>query len=368
MNNQRKYDQKLVQEIQRHQYVQQLEGMDVLFKPVPDDLRKHIMDPRIYTIAKQKMEMFGKRAQKGYCLSHERYRPDKVSYDLTQEDIDVDERLIPVNQDHMIDIFLFRRKDELEKNLPVMVYLHGGGWVAGDIHLYEKQMKWIAEQGHAVVVFPEYRLAPETPYPGAIDDCYATIRYLFENADELNIDRSKIMVAGDSAGGALTNACVLKDIQDQKMIRKVFELYPAFDARNPNRIKEYTWSYDAYPMEQQQADVICSRIDRIRLSYEKTSEDNLYIQRKTTLDDPLLSPICASDDLLKQFPEMIICNAEFDYLRIGSEYAAKKFHSLGVLVKLVTYCGCDHGFLDHLGIVVQAEEVCLMMAEEIQKM
>ena len=65
---------------------------------------------------------------------------------------------------------------------------------------------------------------------------------------------------------------------------------------------------------------------------------------------------------------MVICNSEFDYLRMSAEYAARRFNTLGVSVKLVTYCGCDHGFLDNLGSTVQAEEVCGFMAEEIQKM
>ena len=82
-------------------------------------------------------------------------------------------------------------------------------------------MQFIAEQSGATVVFPEYRLAPETPYPGAHEDAYATVRYVYENAEELHIDREKIMVAGDSAGGLLSNACAIRDIQDgAKIIRK----------------------------------------------------------------------------------------------------------------------------------------------------
>lgn len=113
--------------------------------------------------------------------------------------------------------------------------------------------------------------------------------------------------------------------------------------------------------------MIYSRIDCIRIGHENASEDGLYIHRKTTLDNPLISPMCARVEVLKQFPEMVICNSEFDYLRMGAEYAARRFNTLGVSVKLLTYCGCDHGFLDNLGSTVQAEEVCGFMAEEIQK-
>lgn len=368
MSDNRKYDKGLVDKIREKEYVKNVDGIDILFKPVPDDDREHVMDPRLYATAKKKKAMFKERGKGGYSLLNERYRPDKVTYDLNETEIETDERLISVNDDHMIDIFLYRRKDDEGKKLPVMIYLHGGGWTAGNVHLYEKQMKLIAEKAHAVTVFPEYRLAPECPFPGPIDDCYATVNYIYDHADELNIDKDKLMVAGDSAGGGLTNSCVIKDISDRKIIKEVFELYPSFDARNPKDVKEFTWSYDVYPMLEEQADVIHSRIDRIRLGHENTSEDSLYIQRKTTLDDPLISPMCASEEILKQFPSMIICNSEFDYLRVSAEYAARRFDSLGVPVKLVTYCGCDHGFLDNLGSTVQAEEVCGFIAEEIQQM
>ena len=138
MTDNRKYDKKLVDEIHRKEYVENVDGMDILFKPIPDDDRRHVMDPRLYATAEKKKAMFKQRAKGGYSLLNERYRPDKVTYELTETEIETDERLISVNNDHMIDIFMYRRKDDEGKKLPVMIYLHGGGWTAGDIHLYEK--------------------------------------------------------------------------------------------------------------------------------------------------------------------------------------------------------------------------------------
>lgn len=80
-------------------------------------------------------------------------------------EIDVDERLIDIGHDHKIDIYLYRRQTD-QGCLPVLIYLHGGGMMAGDMRLFANQMRLIAELAHAVVVFPEYRLAPECPYPG----------------------------------------------------------------------------------------------------------------------------------------------------------------------------------------------------------
>lgn len=365
----RKYDKSLIDKIHEKEYIDTSEGIEILYKPVPDDDRPHAMDPRLYEIASKKKRMFASRAKGGFKLSNERYRPDKVTYDLCTVDIDTDERLISINNDHMIDIYIYRRTDLVnQKDLPAMVYLHGGGFTAGDVHLYEKQMKLIAELSNGVVIFPEYRLAPECPFPGPIDDAYGAIDYVFAHADELGINPKKVMVAGDSAGGSLTNACVLKD--EKKRIAQIVELYSAFDGRNYHDVKEYTWSYDEYQFLDEQKDIEVSRVERIKAPMDNPSGDahSLYLQGKTTSDDPLVSAICASDEILSAFPPATLIYSEFDFLRVGDIYAGKKLKSLGVDVKMICYCGCDHGFLDMLGTVVQAEEVCGVLADVIKSM
>ena len=364
----RKYDKALVQAIRDMQYTSEENGMEVLFKPVPDDSREHAMDPRLYEIAANKKKMFSDRAKGGFRLSNERNRPDKVTYDLTETEISCDERLIHVNGDHYIDLFIYRRADIGDTVTPVMVYLHGGGFTAGNIDLFGKQMAYVAEQSGATVIYPEYRLAPETPYPGAHDDCYAAVRYVYENADELHVDCSRLMVAGDSAGGVLTCACAQKDIlEGAGMIRKIYLLYPAPDGRPLEEIDDYVWSYDRYPSLEEQREIAMSRVDRIKNNMVKGAP-NLYCQQYTDCYDPMISAYLASDEVLSRFPETVVNNAEFDYLRVGGEQFAEKLKKLGVNVRLVKYCGCDHGILDMLGTTVQAEEICLCMADELRAM
>ncbi|MBP0969780.1 MAG: alpha/beta hydrolase [Oscillospiraceae bacterium] len=364
----RKYDRSLVQTIRDKQYTALQDGMEVLFKPVPDDDREHAMDPRLYEIAAGKKKMFSDRAKGGYRLSNERNRPDKVTYDLTESEIDCDERLIHVNGDHYIDIFIYRRADIGDAVTPVMVYLHGGGFTAGNIDLFGKQMAYVAEQSGATVVYPEYRLAPETPYPGAHDDCFAAVKYVYENAEELHVDRNRLMVAGDSAGGVLTCACAQRDIlEGTDMIKKIYLLYPAPDGRPLEDINDYVWSYDEYPMLDEQREIALSRVDRIKNSMVRGTP-NLYCQQFTDSSDPMISAYLATDEVLSRFPETVVNNAEFDYLRISGEQFARKLDRLGVRVRLVKYCGCDHGILDMLGTTVQAEEICLCMADELRSM
>ena len=90
-----------------------------------------------------------------------------------------------------------------------LLYLHGGGWVIGGIHSHEEICRRIANRTRSVVVSPDYRLAPETPFPGAVEDCVTALRHLHERADALGIDPARIAVGGDSAGGSLATVVAL---------------------------------------------------------------------------------------------------------------------------------------------------------------
>jgi acetyl esterase len=93
--------------------------------------------------------------------------------------------------------------------LPVAVYIHGGGWVVGDLDTNDTVAWGLAEGSGAVVVSIHYRLAPEHPYPAAFDDCYAIVEWISEHAEELGVDGSRLAVCGDSAGGNLSAAISL---------------------------------------------------------------------------------------------------------------------------------------------------------------
>lgn len=357
----RKYDEKLVLEIKKNQRIERLNGIDVLIKPIPDDSRKNVLDPRVLEIAIQKKKMFSSRSESGFKLSNERYRPDKVTVDLTSVSIVESEELIKINGTHMIDLFFYQREDRTKS--PVMIYLHGGGFTAGDNRLYKNQMRLIAEKSGALIIFPEYRLAPECPFPGQIEDAYNSIKWVYENAEHLKVDTSKFMVAGDSAGGSLTNACLLQD-QDG-IIKKAFELYPATDSTDYRKQTKYEWSYEKYPIIDEQKEYAYSRIDRIKNSIGTSEKDSLYLQGNAKYDDPLVSVAYASDEQLLMFPPIVLVASEYDYLKVGSDYFVKRLIDLNLSVKSVLYRGCDHGFFDLLGTVVQSEELCDFIAEEI---
>lgn len=376
MTDNRRYDKSLVAAIRAKEHEIVEGGMPMLLKPIPDDDREHVLDPRVREVAARKKSMFSARASKNsgaFSLANERFRPDKVTYDLNEGQVTVGERLIDVNGTHRIDVFTYASEKKSGKAggvekapRPVYVFLHGGGFTAGCERLYHNQMRYIAEASDALVVFPEYRLAPEAPFPAAIEDCIATIEWVRGNAAELGVDPNRIMVGGDSAGGSLTCACLLKD--RDRAISRAYLLFPACDSSNYLEQSLYEWSFNLYPVIDEDRELAYSRIDRIRSNCTIPIEDNSYVQGRAPLADPLISVAYAADEQLAEFPPITIAVSEYDYLRIGAEYTAKRLRELGKDVRLVRYCGCDHGFLDLFGSEPQAEEVCLDMADEISKM
>ena len=229
--------------------------------------------------------------------------------------------------------------------------------------LYKNQMKLASDLGNCVCIFPEYRLAPECPFPGPIDDCYETIRYVSTHADELNINKEKLMVAGDSAGGGLLFSCLYKDVEH--LIKKGFGIYAGVDHTYYKNEDLYSWSYDEYPVIEEHAEFAHSRIDRIRLGSTGDSSKSLYLQGKINSDDPIVSAVYMSDEKVKELPPMVMAYSEYDFLRISDEYMTKRMIELGVPCKAIRYAGCDHGFFDLLGTIPQAEELCYTLAEEI---
>ncbi|HEX5945052.1 MAG TPA: alpha/beta hydrolase, partial [Acidimicrobiales bacterium] len=93
---------------------------------------------------------------------------------------------------------------------PVLVYFHGGGWVIGSVETHDGTVRAVAEASGATVVSVDYRLAPENPFPAAIDDALAAIRWVVANAAELDVDPSRLAVGGDSAGGNLAAVAALE--------------------------------------------------------------------------------------------------------------------------------------------------------------
>lgn len=350
----REYDQKLVSLIQQKAYTENVDGIDIIMKPVPDDDRLHVVDPRVVETTRIKMNVKALDRNAKFSLSGQRVRPDKVSHDITTTDVKEAEDLVAINDDHYIDVYTFT-PEQYEAGRPVLVYLHGGGYMTGDVAEFRMAMRFVCEQSGCKVIFPEYRLSPENPYPAGIEDCHAIVEWVYEHGDDLKIDRNKIMVGGDSAGGGLTNSCLFLD-KELHHIHYAYEYYAAFDSNFEKY--EAIYSDDLFPVIEEHKVYAQNRIDRIRFS---GGTGDLYLQGKISKDEPIVSILSCED--LSWLPDMTVVCGEYDFLRLCSDTFVKRATEEGVNVRSLRYLGCDHGFMEKVGVLPQAEEVLLDMAE-----
>jgi len=124
------------------------------------------------------------------------------------------------------------RPSASDASLPAFVYVHGGGFIAGSINLCHFRGLMISAEVGCVVVSVEYRLAPENPFPDGLEDCYTVLCWVIEHADELGVDRDRVGIGGESAGGGLSAAVTLL-ARDRKGPKIAFQLltYPVLDDR-----------------------------------------------------------------------------------------------------------------------------------------
>lgn len=219
-------------------------------------------------------------------------------------------------------------RPEREGALPTVVFFHGGGFVIGDIETHDNQCRRICSTAEAVVVSVDYRLAPEDPWPAAVDDCLAATRWAVQHMDELGGDPDRIAVGGDSAGGNLA-AAVAQVFRDEHIgLAAQLLIYPAVDLRGEEE--------DRYPSVLENSD-----------GYLLTLDDMLWFHGHYVgdrdADDPRVSPILGR---LEDLPPAVLVTAEFDPLRDSGEAYARLLEEAGVKVYARRFHGLIHGFFD----------------------
>jgi acetyl esterase/lipase len=125
------------------------------------------------------------------------------------------------------------RPNEQPNKLPALYWIHGGGYVMGNIEQDDRLMKQLVKRIGCVAVSVDYRLAPENPFPAPVEDCYSGLKWLFAHAGELGVDPSRIAIGGASGGGGLCAGLALM-ARDRKEVKVAFQLliYPMIDDRN----------------------------------------------------------------------------------------------------------------------------------------
>ena len=209
--------------------------------------------------------------------------------------------------------------------LPVLIYIHGGGWTVGDIETHDVLCRQLANETPCAVISVDYRLAPEHKFPVAVDECIAATRWVAENAVNLGLDKNRIAIGGDSAGGNLA-AVVALDARDHQGPALCFQLliYPATDQNCTS--KSHMNNGKGY------------FLTRELISYFR---DN-YLEAKDR-DDWRASPLLAKDH--SRLPPALVMVAGFDPLIDEGEAYANKMRAAGVHVTTIHYADMIHGFL-----------------------
>ncbi|GGV51407.1 esterase [Kitasatospora herbaricolor] len=212
--------------------------------------------------------------------------------------------------------------------LPVILYIHGAGWVFGNAHTHDRLVRELAVGAGAAVVFPEYDLSPEARYPVAIEQNYAVAQWIVREGASRWLDGARLAVAGDSVGGNMSAALTLmaKERGDVALRHQVL-FYPVTDA-----------AFDT-PSYQQFATGYFLRRDGMRWFWDQYTTDPAQRAEITA------SPLRATTGQLAGLPAALVITGEADVLRDEGEAYADKLRAAGVPVTAVRFQGVIHDFV-----------------------
>jgi Esterase/lipase len=242
----------------------------------------------------------------------------------TPDRMKITKKKIPGYRNAMIEIAIFE-PERIEKNAPCLIYFHGGAFFLKAATYHKYLISKYASQTPCKVIFVDYRLSPRYPFPISVEDCYAALNWACIHAEESGIDKSRIALGGDSAGGALA-AAVTHMARDRKMCKLCFQMliYPVTDARqNTESIRKYTDT----PLWNAKANEIMWK------SYLRDGDYHLRAYAS------LMEAVS-----FEKLPGAYIEVSEFDCLRDeGIQYAEALRHG-GCHVELNETVGTIHGF------------------------
>jgi acetyl esterase len=215
---------------------------------------------------------------------------------------------------------------------PLLVYYHGGGFTYGDLDTHDGVCRILCRHAGVHILAVDYRLAPEHPFPAAVEDARAALRWAYANAGQLGADPGRIGVGGDSAGGnlaAVVSRLAARDGGPAPALQLL--IYPATDFTSRHRSRELFG--DGFLLTNAEMDWF---------------ETNYLGTGRAQASDPRASPLLAED--LSGLPPALVITAAFDPLRDEGEEYAKALRDAGSPATLRRFPGFVHGFIGAAGV------------------
>ena len=217
-----------------------------------------------------------------------------------------------------------------DEKLPVMLYIHGGGWMLFSIDTHDRLMREYAARAGIAVIGIDYSLSPENKFPVALEECAAALGWIAAQADALGLDADRVLIGGDSAGANLSVATCL--LQRQRRRPLPIAMLLNYGAFAPEHTPSYArFGAGDYSLEADEMDAFWAA----------------YVADPAQLVDPLVAPLRAD---LTGLPPAFLAIADCDILADCNHEFARKLEEAGVPTRAVTYQGATHSFLEAMSI------------------
>jgi acetyl esterase len=232
-----------------------------------------------------------------------------------------------------------------------VIWIHGGGWMHGDLDVYEGVARALANSLGCEVIAIDYRLAPEHPYPEGLDDVWKVL--------EWSVDRfTDVVVAGDSSGATLAAAAAIKARDSGIRLAAQLLIYPVLDSSDDTAFKQrFRSTHTPFANQDQFGEANYQRIKWIW---------DVYVPDPAARESPLASPMRAKS--LRGIAPAVIITAEHDILRGEAEDYAARLSDDGVSVELLNFPGQIHGFLQMRGVLTEARSALELATAAVDRM
>lgn len=219
------------------------------------------------------------------------------------------------------------KSEKVIKNSPLIITVHGGGFCNFHSKADMAFASMLAMETNALVLDIDYKLAPEHPFPTAYEEVYDVVKWAYDNAQTLGIDKSKIILCGNSAGGNIVAAVVMEANKTKEFEVKLQILdYPPMDLYTDPEEKEES--------------------EKLYIPFERARAYNaLYINEEKDKLNPYVSMVFATKEMLKGMPDTLLITADLDTLHLEAEKYANMLMAAGVKVTVKKYLESNHGFI-----------------------